>query len=126
MKLFIGAILGFISVSFGAFAEHGLKKDITEEAFRQIMVAVRYNQIYSALIVALALFLIAIPKDKKIYKAVNLTSWIFIFGTVIFTFSIYLSKTTSLDFLVNLAPIGGMSLMLGWLILAFSAIKCKH
>ena len=42
---FIKTLLGFISVAFGAYAEHGLSKIVTDENFRFLMTAVRYNQV---------------------------------------------------------------------------------
>ncbi len=39
-----GAILGFFSVSFGAYSEHSLREIVIEEHFRQIMTGIRNNQ----------------------------------------------------------------------------------
>ena len=56
MILLIGAMLGFVSVAFGAFSEHGLRETITSEQFRFLMTAVRYNQVHAVIVVALQLF----------------------------------------------------------------------
>ena len=55
MILSIGAILGFISVMFGVFAEHGLKANISDEHFRFLMTAIRYNQIHAVMISSIGL-----------------------------------------------------------------------
>jgi uncharacterized membrane protein YgdD (TMEM256/DUF423 family) len=122
MILVMGSILGFISVAFGAYAEHGLKAKISEEAFRQIMTAIRYNQVHAVVIICLGLFL-ASNLEHKIFSQINLSGWLFIAGTIIFSFSIYLARGFDLDVLVNLAPLGGITLMLAWLSLAYAGIK---
>ena len=91
MKLLLasGAILGFVSVTFGAYSEHGLKPNVTAEDFRFLMTAVRYNQINSAVICSIGLFiLIDNTTSNKLFKISGLT---FVAGTVLFSFSIYLS-----------------------------------
>ena len=55
MILCLGALLGFISVAFGAYAEHALRETITEEHFRFLMTAVRYNQVHAVAVIALGL-----------------------------------------------------------------------
>ncbi|TNE34727.1 MAG: DUF423 domain-containing protein, partial [Alphaproteobacteria bacterium] len=45
-----GAFLGFTSVAFGAYAEHGLRASVAEEDFRFLMTAVRYCQVHAVVI----------------------------------------------------------------------------
>jgi uncharacterized membrane protein YgdD (TMEM256/DUF423 family) len=119
--LFIGALLGFISVAFGAFAEHGLKDAISEEHFRFLMTAVRYNQIHSVIIVAIGLSTQSGGSWCNIPQ-LNWAGSVFIIGTILFSFSIYLSVSLQVPFLLNLTPLGGITIMLGWLMLAFLAL----
>ena len=121
MILFIGALLGFISVAFGAFAEHGLKDAISEEHFRFLMTAVRYNQINSVIIVAIGLS----TRSGEYWCNMPQLNWaasVFIIGTILFSFSIYLSVSLQLPLLLNLTPLGGITIMLGWLMLAYLAL----
>jgi len=120
MILLTGALLGFISVAFGAFAEHGLKDTVSNEHFRFLMTAVRYNQIHSVIIVAIGLS----TRSGGSWCDTRHLTWTggaFIIGTMLFSFSIYLSVSLQIPFLVNLTPLGGITLMIGWLMLAFSA-----
>ena len=120
MILLTGALLGFISVAFGAFAEHGLKDTVSNEHFRFLMTAVRYNQIHSVIIVAIGLS----TRSDGCWCDTRHLTWTgaaFIIGTMLFSFSIYLSVSLQIPFLVNLTPLGGITLMIGWLMLAFSA-----
>lgn len=118
-----GAILGFISVSFGAYSEHGLKPIVSEEDFRFLMTAIRYNQVNSVIICAIGLFILVADKNKiKLFK---LSGQIFVIGTLLFSFSIYLSILLKMPNLQYLTPIGGMTLLGAWLMFLISALKFK-
>ena len=118
-----GAILGFVSVSFGAYSEHGLKPIVSEEDFRFLMTAIRYNQVNSVIICAIGLFILVADKNKiKLFK---LSGQIFVIGTLLFSFSIYLSILLKMPNLQYLTPIGGMTLLGSWLIFLISALKFK-
>ena len=118
--LSLGALLGFISVAFGAFAEHGLREGISEEHFRFAMTAVRYNQIHSVVIVALGLAVLSESPFTRI-RYFTLSTNLFIIGTCLFSFSIYLGVSLDLPALFNITPLGGISIMAAWLLLALSA-----
>ncbi len=116
MVLIIGAFLGFISVAFGAFAEHGLRENITDEQFRFLMTAIRYNQINAVVIISIGL---ALLNDSKLSSNIVL-KWsgvLFIVGTIIFSFSIYLAVSFNIPSLTNITPTGGMTIMAAWLLL---------
>ena len=58
MILIWGAILGFISVVFGAYTEHVLRDIVSEEQFRYLMTAIRYNQVHAVAIIAIGFALV--------------------------------------------------------------------
>ena len=122
MILLIGALFGFFSVAFGAYSEHGLRPFVSEEEFRMLMTAIRYNQVNSVIICAIGLILLA-PNG---FSRVTFLKWsgiLFIVGTVLFSFSIYLSVGLRIPSLVYVTPVGGITLMLSWLLLAVAAFK---
>ena len=122
MILLIGALFGFFSVAFGAYSEHGLRPVVSEEEFRMLMTAIRYNQVNSVIICAIGLILL-IPNG---FSRVSFLKWsgiLFIVGTVLFSFSIYLSVGLQIPSLVYVTPFGGITLMLSWLVLAVAAFK---
>ena len=120
MILLIGALLGFFSVLFGAYSEHGLRPNITDEEFRQIMTALRYNQFNSVVIclIGLGKFFENSLLKTKFYKW---SGFLFILGTLLFSFSIYFSIGLQIPKLLYLTPVGGITLMIAWLCLATSA-----
>ncbi|QWU99646.1 DUF423 domain-containing protein [Francisella salimarina] len=124
MNLIIGTILGFISVAFGAYAEHGLKLQISAEHFDFVMTAVRYNQIYAIVISGIGIALLS-SKSLSRCLALKLSNLFFIVGTILFSFSIYISVVYNIPIILKLAPLGGTTLMIGWLILILAAIFLK-
>ncbi|MFT5951131.1 MAG: uncharacterized membrane protein YgdD (TMEM256/DUF423 family) [Francisella sp.] len=116
MILATGAILGFISVAFGAYAEHGLKTNISTEHFDMLMTAIRYNQLYAIIISGIGLILL---NDDKLANSIiiKISGYLFIVGTLLFSFGIYTSILIDIPQILRLAPIGGTSLMLGWICL---------
>ena len=121
MILVIGAICGFISVAFGAYAEHGLRGTISSEYFDMLMTAVRYNQMYAMIISMIGL---TILNGGKLANStiLNISGYLFIFGTLLFSFGIYIAVLFNISQALRLAPIGGTILMISWLGLVVLAI----
>ncbi|MEY8715141.1 DUF423 domain-containing protein [Francisella philomiragia] len=124
MNLIIGAILGFISVAFGAYAEHGLKSQISAEHFEFIMTAIHYNQTYAIVISGIGIALLS-SKSLSRCLTLKLSNLFFIVGTILFSFSIYISVVYNIPIILKLAPLGGTTLMIGWLMLILAAVFLK-
>ena len=124
MILTIGSLFGFVSVAFGAFAEHGLKPNITEESFRFVMTAIRYNQIHAVLISAIGLALTCSDKLMPI-SWIHWSAWLFIAGIILFSFSIYLAVSLNIPALLKITPIGGITIMIAWLFLLVGSFWLK-
>ena len=125
MILILGAFLGFISLAFGAYAEHGLREMLTDEHFRFLMTAVRYNQVHAVVIAAIGLALLSGGKLSCI-PALKWSGLLFIIGTMLFSFSIYLSVSLDLPGLVNIAPVGGMTIMAAWTLLMVTGVLARN
>lgn len=118
MILSIGSLFGFFAVAFGAYAEHGLKKHLTPEAFSSIETALRYQMLHALVMVAIGLFL---AQNSGVAKASSL-QWCgfgFAAGILCFSFSIYINALFGVPAILKLAPIGGILLMVSWLRLAW-------
>ena len=125
MILLVGGVLCFISVVFGAYAEHGLKESISEEHFRFLMTAIRYNQVHAVVVTAIGLGIASgvLPLQSLLIRWSGI---LFILGTALFSFSIYLSVVLAIPQLVNITPIGGTIIMLAWMLIAISGYKVLH
>lgn len=111
------AFFGMLSVIFGAFGAHALKKILSTDQLHSFEVGVKY-QMYHAIVLLVIGF--------NVSSLSSAAYWCFTIGIVLFSFSIYglvLSdaKGKKLRFLGPITPIGGLLLVIGWLLLLISA-----
>ena len=116
------AVLGMLSIILGAFAAHGLKSLISIESQHTFEIGVRYQMYH-------AFFLLIIGNLKHINeKAKRTIFYLTITGLLFFSGSIYglaTNNLTSFDFksIGFITPIGGLLLILAWLILLINFLK---
>lgn len=118
-----GTIFALMAVLLGALGAHALKSVLTFEQLNSFQTGIRL-QMYHA-IVLLFLGLINHSFELKFQRA---STWLFIIGTVLFSFSIYLLNLqellgTSLKWLGPVTPVGGSLLIIGWGLLLVDAIR---
>ncbi|RUM82130.1 MAG: DUF423 domain-containing protein [Candidatus Thioglobus sp.] len=104
------ALSGALSVIMGAMSAHMLKDVLEAKDISRIQTAATY-QMYHTLLIAI----LAVYYQYKPLKAIQQSTWIFVFGIVLFSGSLYLYTFTKIHTLVFITPIGGMLLILGWL-----------
>lgn len=124
MNIFIttGAIFGALGIILGAFGAHALKKIFNEEQLKNFETGVKY-QMYHALLLVIIGFNI-----QYITSYENLLFYSLTFGIVLFSFSIYglcisSARNKKLKILGPITPIGGLLLLLGWIILILNSIN---
>ena len=119
-----GAILGMIAIILGAFGAHALKKVLSMEELSTFETGVRYQMYHALFLIFIGIINELSQKAKKIIY--NLV----VFGVLLFSGSIYLLATntlTSFDFKVIgfITPIGGLLLILAWVVLLFHTLMKK-
>lgn len=124
LTLVIGAIYGLLSVILGAFGAHAFKKILSPERLESFETGVRY-QMYAAFFLLIVGYIL-----KFETKSENWISWLMIFGTVLFSFSIYFLAFqdywgANLKFLGPITPIGGLMMIISWAMLIFYFVKHK-
>ena len=117
----IAALLAFLSVAIGAFGAHTLNELLTTEKLNSFETGVRYQFYHS-----LALLIIGLNANKL--NATVLIGKFMLIGIVFFSFSIYLLSLQeligiNLSILGPITPIGGLLIMISWLILIFKNYK---
>ena len=117
----IAALLAFLSVAIGAFGAHTLNELLTTEKLNSFETGVKYQFYHS-----LALLIIGLNANKLNDTA--LIGKFMLIGIVFFSFSIYLLSLQeligiNLSILGPITPIGGLLLMISWLILIFKNYK---
>ena len=115
----IGGFFALLSVVLGAIAAHKLKDSLNEESLKSFETGVKY-MIYHGLAMI-------IVSNSNIQGKNNLLI-IFSLGIVLFSFSIFLLSTQSLtkinfSFLGPVTPIGGLILIIGWIIFIINSFR---
>ncbi len=113
--LLCGAVLGLISVIMGALSDHAF--DLTPEKAESLETAIRYNMVYAALIIALAIA----PTERRLH----IPGLVFALGAFLFSFSIYMALITNILQFTYIAPLGGLTIMIGWITLIYIVISFK-
>lgn len=119
--LMVGALLGFLSVVVGAMSDHGPLSRLDAEMLASVATAVRYHQLGALVVVALGLALNA-GLPRAFARRLAISGWLFVAGTLLFSFSIYAAALSGIGALTYLTPVGGITLMLAWLALVWSAL----
>jgi uncharacterized membrane protein YgdD (TMEM256/DUF423 family) len=105
----MAAASGALAVALGAFGAHGLKELLTQNGTAAIwQTAVFYHFVHTVMLFVLA--------QRQPLRAGPW--WCFLSGITIFSGSLYLLAITNVHWLGALTPIGGVSLIAGWIWLA--------
>ena len=124
MNIFVttGAVFGALGIIFGAFGAHSLRKIFNEDQLKNFETGVKY-QMYHALLLVIIGF-----NTQYITSYENLLFYSLTFGIVLFSFSIYglcisSALNKKLKILGPITPIGGLLLLLGWVLLILNSIN---
>lgn len=110
-----GAVLGALAVAAGAFGAHALRARLSPADLATFETAARY-QMYHALAL-LGVGLLA-ARGMPVASA----GWSFVAGVALFSGSLYLLTLGGLRWMGAVTPLGGIALILGWLLLARAAL----
>lgn len=119
-----GAVFGFIAIILGAFGAHALKEVLDAGQLVSFETGVKYQMYH-------ALFLLFLGSSSLVSeKAKKTIYYLMLCGVLLFSGSIYLLATkniTNIDFGIIgiLTPIGGLLMIIGWVLLFLDIIKEK-
>ena len=119
IRLRIAALTGFLGILLGALGAHGHVHDVisTNGYLAQWQTAAQYHQIHAVVLLLLAFCAdgeSAAPRFRGAFAA-------FVAGVLLFSGSLYVLAYSEIKWLGAVTPLGGLGLMLGWLLLAFAA-----
>ena len=113
--LIIGSLFAALSVLLGAFGAHGLKNRLSIEDLAIFETAVRYQMYH-----ALGILLMGVASFYLTEKLVSIPAYFLILGIIIFSGSLFLLVFTNLRWFGAITPIGGLCLIIGWLLFAYN------
>lgn len=118
-SLFFGSIIAGTSVAIGAFGAHAWKQYLMEiDRVETFETAARY-QMYGGLV----LLLLGVLQATRPSKFLSIASYFHLTGSLIFPGSLYLICAGQPLFWGAIAPIGGISFVLGFAAMAYDALK---
>jgi len=113
----LGASLLAIATGLGAWASHGAEAMLDPAALRAFETGVDYQAVHSLGLVAVGIFGERIRGRKLAVVGSLLTV-----GILFFCGGVYASSLDGPGWITSLAPIGGISLIVGWFALAVAVI----
>jgi uncharacterized membrane protein YgdD (TMEM256/DUF423 family) len=127
----IGAVLAAIGVGLGAYGAHGLRETLTRAGFAGddlnhrlsiFETAVRYQMYHS-----IALVLVGLALQHRETSVWRLVPWAFLIGIVLFCglLKVLTFAGPQWNWLGAIVPIGGASMIVGWIAFAICALRNK-
>jgi len=113
-------LLLLTGVMLGALGAHALDTILTEQKKNSWQLAVQYQLVHG-----IGMILIALLYQSFVMPLMRWSGTFMFIGILIFSGTIYLSALMWPD-ISKLAPYGGSSLMLAWLLLAISVFKVRR
>jgi uncharacterized membrane protein YgdD (TMEM256/DUF423 family) len=104
-----GTLLAFLGVGAGAFGVHGLEGTLSPDRLDTFEPAARYQMYH-----AFALLILGGAAARWPGKGWAGPGLCFLVGTIVFSGSLYLLALTGASWLGAVAPIGGTTLLAGW------------
>ncbi|HTT96955.1 MAG TPA: DUF423 domain-containing protein [Rhizomicrobium sp.] len=118
--LVIAALNGALAVAFGAFAAHGLSQRLDAHALGIFETGARYHMYH-----ALAMGLSALAMQGTAERTARWSAALFLIGIVLFSGSLYALAMTGQRVFAFVTPVGGISFLAGWVLLALAAWRSK-
>lgn len=113
----IAAINGLIAVAAGAFGAHALKDKLEPNMLTTFETGARYQMYH-----ALALIAVAWVMSTQPSRVIQASAWCMLIGIILFSGSLYGLTLLQWRWLGPVTPIGGLSMMIGWLLLAIAVL----
>jgi len=122
VALLSGAWLGLLGVAAGAFGAHALRPFLLERGMLDVwQTAVQYQLIHAVALVGLAGWLRATPEGTARNRAGKAAGF-WTAGVILFSGSLYLLVAGAPRWVGPITPLGGLSLLTGWLYVVLAAL----
>ena len=116
--IIIASLFAALAILFGAFGSHALKERLSAQSLEAYDIATRYLMFH-----AIGIFLIALLGFQLPNESLETPVTMMIVGTSIFSGSLYLIAMLDFKKLGMVTPIGGLLLIVSWLLLAYNTYK---
>jgi len=117
----IASLLGASGVALGAYASHGLAAWATLKEIEYFQLAVTYQLFHAITLLAVCILSLFITNAFLIASKIA-----FVLGIVLFSGSLYLYVLTGIKILGAITPIGGLFLIVAWLLIALGLLSHRN
>ena len=112
----IGIVFCMLAVVIGAFGAHGLE-NIIGNKMDTFKTGVQYHMFHGLALIVTGIL-------SKVFEIdVSMAGYLFIIGIIFFSGSLYLISIYKYSFLGVIAPIGGLSFIIAWILLFLKLSK---
>jgi uncharacterized membrane protein YgdD (TMEM256/DUF423 family) len=112
-----GALIA-LATALGAFGAHALRAHLPPDRLQVYETAVRYHFIHALGLLAIGVLLRSLDGEWLRWAAVMVT-----LGIVLFSGSLYLLTFGAPRFVGVLTPLGGLALIVGWVVFVASVLR---
>jgi uncharacterized membrane protein YgdD (TMEM256/DUF423 family) len=119
--LITAAFSGMLLVMLGAFGAHALEARVSPEQMIWWQKAVHYQGLHTLALFGTGLFALHYPS-----RALGIAGWLFLFGILLFSGSLYTLTLTGIRGLGMVTPFGGSAFIIGWIALVAAAWRLPH
>ena len=116
----MGGLYGLISVILGAYAAHSLRDVISSESLSSWQTGVFYQMSHALVLLFTGLWLQLGGPRVLVFAGAFFSA-----GVLGFSGSIYLLVLTQMSWLGPVTPLGGLSLIAGWVFLSVAVLRVK-
>jgi uncharacterized membrane protein YgdD (TMEM256/DUF423 family) len=119
----VGAVHMALAVGIGAFGAHGLKNRVDTYSMSVYEKAVFYHFVH-----ALGILLVSILARTNTISAAGQArvAWLLLIGIIVFSGSLYGLALSGARMFGAITPIGGVSFIAGWVLLAYEAVRARR
>ncbi len=115
----IGSLSAMTAVGLGAFGAHILKERLSAPMLEVYHTAVFYHLLHAVGLVLVGIVAHLLPESTPVRWA----GWLLAAGTLLFSGSLYLLAVSGVRWLGAITPLGGLSFLAGWALLAFAVLR---
>lgn len=109
----------FLGIALGAFGAHGLEGKISERMLANWQTGTQYHMIHALGLLFVGLLMGRVSPSSLLPAG----GWLLLAGIVLFSGSLYVMALTNVKILGAITPIGGVSFLVGWVLIAIAAMK---
>ncbi|MFV3129290.1 DUF423 domain-containing protein [Niveispirillum sp. KHB5.9] len=121
--MLLAGLFGAIAVSAGAYASHGLAGVRDGHAVELWKTASQYQMVHALALLVVAMLRRVLPGQAQLLAASGLA---FAIGCVLFPGALYALGWYGPSAMGAVAPVGGLSFILGWLLVGLAGLRSQR